>query len=93
VPTLVLSHGGTQAEEAQAMACLIPGAHHETMPGTAAIVMQEHRDAYLEAIERFVRDVRDEEAELESILATVLSPTSSTRRHVSLRSATAAGRS
>jgi class 3 adenylate cyclase len=72
VPTLVLSRGGTRAEEAQAMARLIPGARHETMPGTAAIVMQENREAYLEAIERFVRGVRDEEAELESILATVL---------------------
>ena len=42
------------------------------MPGTATYVIQEHADAYVEAIERFVREVRDEEAELESILATVL---------------------
>jgi class 3 adenylate cyclase len=42
------------------------------MPGTATYVIAEHSDAYLEAIERFVREVRDEEAELESILATVL---------------------
>ena len=42
------------------------------MPGTATYVVSEHSTAYLEAIERFVTDVRDEEAQLESILATVL---------------------
>jgi class 3 adenylate cyclase len=42
------------------------------MPGTAAYVISEHADAYLDAIERFVQEVRDEETEFESILATVL---------------------
>ncbi len=72
VPTLVLSRGGEQADEGAAFARLIPGARHIAMPGTASYVIAEHSDAYLEAIERFVREVRDEEAELESILATVL---------------------
>ena len=72
VPTLVLSRGGQQAEEALAFARLIPGARHEAMPGTAMYVIAEHGEAYLEEIERFVRILRDEEAELESILATVL---------------------
>jgi class 3 adenylate cyclase len=72
VPTLVLSRGGSQADEAHAFARLIPGARHETMPGTSPIVMTEHREAYIAAIERFVNEVRDREAELESILATVL---------------------
>jgi class 3 adenylate cyclase len=72
VPTLVLSRGGEQADEAIAFARLIPGARHVAMPGTAPYVISEHPGAYVEAIERFVRDVRDEEAELESILATVL---------------------
>jgi class 3 adenylate cyclase len=72
VPTLVLSRGGAQADEGAALARLIPGAQHAVMPGTATYVIAEHSDSYLEAIERFVRGVRDEEAELESILATVL---------------------
>ncbi len=42
------------------------------MPGTAPIVIAACRDAYFDEIERFVRDLRDEEMELESVLATVL---------------------
>lgn len=72
VPTLVLSRGGEQADEGAAFARLIPGARHQAMPGRAQYVLSEHADAYLEAIEEFVREVRDEEAALESILATVL---------------------
>ena len=72
VPTLVLSRGGESENEARAFAALIPGARRETMPGSAATVMQEHSGAYLEAVERFARQLRDEEAELESVLATVL---------------------
>jgi class 3 adenylate cyclase len=72
VPTLVLSRGGEQADEGAAFARLIPGARHQAMPGTASYVLSERADAYLEAIERFVGEVRDEEAAFESILATVL---------------------
>ena len=72
VPTLVLSRGGEQADEGAAFARLIPGARHQAMPGTAPYVLSERADAYLEAIERFVGEVRDEEAAFESILATVL---------------------
>jgi class 3 adenylate cyclase len=42
------------------------------MPGSAMYVISEQAEAYLEAIARFVREVRDEEAAFESILATVL---------------------
>jgi class 3 adenylate cyclase len=35
-------------------------------------VMQERPDAYLEAVRRFARELHEEEAELESVLATVL---------------------
>ena len=72
VPTLVLSRGAAMEEEAKAFAALIPGARQETMPGTAPNVMQERPDAYMDAIERFARALRDEEAELDSVLATVL---------------------
>ncbi len=72
VPTLVLSRGGAMGGEATAFASLIHGARQETMPGSAPLVMQERPDAYLEAVERFARALQDEEAELESVLATVL---------------------
>jgi class 3 adenylate cyclase len=42
------------------------------MSGSAMYVISEQAEAYLEAIARFVREVRDEEAAFESILATVL---------------------
>lgn len=72
VPTLVLSRGGEMESEANAFAALIPGARQETMPGTAPTVMQERSDAYMDAVERFARELHEEEAELESVLATVL---------------------
>jgi class 3 adenylate cyclase len=72
VPTLVLSRGGEMEKEARAFAALIPGARQETMPGSAPTVMQERLDAYMDAVERFARELREEEAELDSVLATVL---------------------
>jgi class 3 adenylate cyclase len=72
VPTLVLTRSGEAVAEGEAFARLIPGAAHRAMPGTSAYVISEHADAYLDAIERFAGEVRDREAELESVLATVL---------------------
>ena len=73
VPTLVLSRaGGAMEEEARAFAALIPGARRQTVPGTQPTVMQEHTEAYAEAIEAFVHELREEEAQLDSVLATVL---------------------
>ena len=72
VPTLVLSRGGEMGAEAKAFAARIPGARQETMPGSAGTVMQEHPGAYMDAVERFARELHEEEAELESVLATVL---------------------
>jgi class 3 adenylate cyclase len=72
VPTLVLSRGGELEGEAKAFAGLIPGARLQTLPGSAPTVMQEHPDAYLEAVQRFARELHEEEVELESVLATVL---------------------
>jgi len=73
VPTLVLSRGGgAMEEEARAFAALIPGARRQTMPGTQPTVMQEHSEAYAEAIEAFAGELREEEAQLDSVLATVL---------------------
>jgi class 3 adenylate cyclase len=73
VPTLVLSRGGgAMEEEARAFASLIPGARRRTMPGTQPTVMQEQSEAYSEAIDGFARELREEEAQLDSVLATVL---------------------
>jgi len=72
VPTLVLSRGGELEGEAKAFAGLIPGARLQTLPGSAPTVMQERPDAYLEAVQRFARELHEEEVELESVLATVL---------------------
>jgi class 3 adenylate cyclase len=73
VPTLVLSRGvDPMREEARAFAALIPGARHLTMPGSQPTVMQEHTEAYVDAIESFARELRDEERQLDSVLATVL---------------------
>lgn len=73
VPTLVLSRGGgAQEEEARAFAALIPGARRRAMPGTRPTVMQEHVEAYADAVEEFARELRDEEAQLGAVLATVL---------------------
>jgi len=59
-------------EEARSFAALIPGARRQTMPGTQPTVMQEHPEAYVDAIESFARELLDEEAQLDSVLATVL---------------------
>jgi len=73
VPTLVLSRGGgAMEEEAISFAALIPGARRQTMPGTQPTVMQQHPEAYVDAIESFARELLDEEAQLDSVLATVL---------------------
>jgi class 3 adenylate cyclase len=72
VPTLVLSRRGAMEDEARAFAGLIPGARLQTMPGTQPAVMQEHTDAYADAIVAFAHELRDEEEQLDSVLATVL---------------------
>jgi class 3 adenylate cyclase len=73
VPTLLLARsGGAQEDEARAFAALVPGARLRTMPGTQPTVMQEHTEAYADAIEAFAYELREEEAQLDSVLATVL---------------------
>jgi class 3 adenylate cyclase len=72
VPALVLTRDGEMAAEGRAFAALIPGARHLVMPGTSPFVAGDHTDAYLDAVTAFATEIADEEAELESILATVL---------------------
>ena len=72
VPTLLLTRGGAMEGQARAFAALIPGARLQTMPGTQPAVMQEHTEAYVDATVSFAHELRAEEAQLESVLATVL---------------------
>jgi class 3 adenylate cyclase len=72
VPTLVLTRSGEMAEEGHAFAALIPGARHLVMAGTSRLVAGDNSGAYFDATIAFAREIADEEAQLESILATVL---------------------
>jgi class 3 adenylate cyclase/pimeloyl-ACP methyl ester carboxylesterase len=59
-------------EENAYCASLIPGARLLTVPGAACIPFFDQEEAYADAIIAFVESVRDEEAELDRMLATVL---------------------
>jgi class 3 adenylate cyclase len=72
VPTLVLTRGGEMSAEGQAFASLIPGARHAVMPGAARYVYGDHAEAYLDATATFALEIIEAEAELASLLATVL---------------------
>ena len=72
VPTLVLSRGGEMEAEAHGVRGADPRRTAGDDAGHRGDVMQEHPDAYMDAVERFAHELREEEAELESVLATVL---------------------
>jgi len=72
VPTLVLNREGDGPEIARYMAERIPGASQKEFPGNDHIPWIGDRDAILDEIERFLSDVRDEQAELDRVLATVM---------------------
>jgi class 3 adenylate cyclase len=50
----------------------IPGARLIEVPGAAHVIWVEDPEPYVSALERFIASVRDEEAELDRMLATVL---------------------
>lgn len=50
----------------------IPGAKLVEVPGAAHVIWMEDPELYVSAIERFLKSVRDEEVELDRMLATVL---------------------
>ena len=59
-------------EENSHAASLIPGARLITVPGAAVIPFFDQEEAYADAMIAFVESVRDEEAALDRLLATVL---------------------
>lgn len=75
VPTLVIHRTGDRAEpieEARYVAARIPGARLVELPGANHGWVSPDQDAFLDAIERFVREIRAEEVEFDRVLATVL---------------------
>jgi class 3 adenylate cyclase len=72
VPTLILHRREDSPEENQYLAEHIPGATYVRLPGGEHIPFLGDQDSVTGEIERFVRAVRDEEAVLERVLATVL---------------------
>ena len=72
VPTLILHREEDAPEANRYLAEHIPGAHHVALPGREHVPYVGDQDAVLRQIEAFVRSIRDEAAELDRVLATVL---------------------
>lgn len=75
VPTLILHRTGDPVEDLEAgrdMARRIPGARFVELPGSDWPAWAGDQAAVLQEIESFVRSIREAEAELDRVLATVL---------------------
>jgi class 3 adenylate cyclase len=72
VPTLILHRLEDMPEAHRYMADHIPGATLVELPGDEHIPYLADQGSVLDAIEGFVRGIRNEEAELDRVLATVL---------------------
>jgi class 3 adenylate cyclase/pimeloyl-ACP methyl ester carboxylesterase len=72
VPTLVLNREGDEPDEGRWQAEQIPGAIFEVLPGVDHLPWVGEVDALADRIESFVKEMREEEAELDRFLATVL---------------------
>jgi len=75
VPTLVLHRAGDALEPAaagRAYAARIPGAEFIELSGNDHHPWAGDQDDVIDAIERFARRIRDDESELDRVLATVL---------------------
>jgi class 3 adenylate cyclase/pimeloyl-ACP methyl ester carboxylesterase len=75
VPTLVVGRTGDldfPIEHTRTMADAIAGARFVELPGIDHFFFVGDQDAILDEVERFVAEVRDDEADLDRVLATVL---------------------
>jgi class 3 adenylate cyclase len=75
VPTLILHRAGDRSltvEYGRAFAARIAGAMLVELPGEQHAYMSPDQDAVLDNVERFLRSLREEEAALDRVLATVL---------------------
>jgi class 3 adenylate cyclase len=72
VPTLILHREEDAPEANRYLADHIPGARYVALPGREHVPYVGDQDSVLNEIEAFVRSIRDEVAELDRVLATVL---------------------
>ena len=75
VPTLILNRTSAilnPVEETRYLAERMPAAEYVELPGADHLPWVGDQDALLQHVERFVSSTRDEEAELDRVLATVL---------------------
>jgi class 3 adenylate cyclase len=72
VPTVVTCKEGVNSEEAGWVASRIPGAKLLPLPGGHRVVWMSDLDELTEAVGSLVSSVRDEEADFDRLLATVL---------------------
>lgn len=75
VPTLVIHRRDDAIEDVEAgrdLAAHVPGARFVELPGGDNAPWAGDQDAVLDEVERFFRGVRDEDEELDRVLATVL---------------------
>jgi pimeloyl-ACP methyl ester carboxylesterase len=75
VPTLILNRTSAilnPVEETRYLAGRMPAAEYVELPGADHLPWVGDQDALLDHVERFVTSTRDEEAELDRVLATVL---------------------
>jgi class 3 adenylate cyclase len=72
VPTLILHRSEDAPDANRYLAEHIPGATYVVLPGDEHIPFLGDADSVTDEIERFVRGVRDEEAVLDRVLATVM---------------------
>lgn len=75
VPTLMIGRTGDRdfpINDVRATAAAIPGARMVELPGIDHFFFVGDQDAILDEIERFVAEVRDQEAEFDRVLATVM---------------------
>jgi class 3 adenylate cyclase len=72
VPTLILHRAEDDPEANRYMAEHIAGAEYVALPGREHVPYLGDQGSVLDEIERFVKGVRDEEASLDRVLATVL---------------------
>jgi len=72
VPTLILHRAEDAPEANRYLADHISGARFIQLPGSEHVPYLGDQDSVTNEIERFVREVREEEAQLDRVLATVL---------------------
>jgi class 3 adenylate cyclase len=72
VPTLILHRKGDSPEDNRYLAEHIPGAEYIPLEGDEHVPYLGDQDSVTREIERFVRSVRDEEAVLDRVLASVM---------------------